>query len=61
VTVVYGFHHIDKDIEALARNLKLHCGAGGTAKDERIEIQGDHRENIGKYLKEKGYKVTVQK
>jgi translation initiation factor 1 len=59
VTTVFGFHHTQRDLESLARDLKTLCGAGGTVKDDVIEIQGDHRPKIGSYLKTLGYKVIV--
>ena len=59
VTTVFGFHHTQKDLETLARDLKTLCGAGGTVKGDVIEIQGDHREKIAGHLKGSGYKVVV--
>ncbi len=42
VTVIAGLHTYGKDrLEAIARELKAACGAGGTVKDGVIEIQGD--------------------
>ena len=41
----------------LATLLKNRCGTGGTAKDGRIEIQGDHRDNLARELEKLGYKV----
>lgn len=61
VTVVNGFVLRESELEALAKNLKTLCGAGGTVKTENgiqaIEIQGDHRDKIAEKLKALGYKV----
>jgi translation initiation factor 1 (eIF-1/SUI1) len=37
--------------------LKNRCGTGGTVKDWRIEVQGDHRETVIGELQKLGYKV----
>jgi len=39
--------------------LKQICGSGGTAKDDVIEIQGEHREKIAEALVKMGYKVKI--
>jgi predicted translation initiation factor SUI1 len=41
----------------LAATLKGRCGTGGTVKDARIEIQGDHRDKVAAALEAMGYKV----
>jgi predicted translation initiation factor SUI1 len=41
----------------LATRLKGLCGSGGTAKEGRIEIQGDHRERLSAELERLGYRV----
>ena len=41
----------------LAAKLKQRLGTGGTTKDGRIEIQGDHRDRIVTELEEIGYRV----
>ena len=46
-------------LEALAKQLKQRCGAGGTVKDGIIEIQGDHREALALELKKLGYVVKL--
>ena len=33
---------VSGDTKGLLRRLRRECGAGGSLKDERIEIQGDH-------------------
>ncbi len=46
-------------LEALAKQLKQRCGAGGAVKDGVIEIQGDHREALARELKERGFTVKL--
>ena len=41
--------------EQLARAMQKACGAGGTVKDGRIEIQGDQREILARILTEAGF------
>jgi len=44
-------------LQELASTLKQACGTGGTAKDGRIEIQGDQRRRISEALEGMGYRV----
>ena len=55
VTVVDGFIGTIDDLEALGKQLKTKCGAGGSAKDGIIIVQGDYREKVIGWLKEWGY------
>lgn len=57
VTVVEGFDTADIDMEDLARKLKTRCAAGGTYKDSRIELQGDHKKKVREVLEELGFSV----
>ncbi len=57
VSLVKGFTGTAKDAEALAKELKTLCGAGGSVKDGEIMIQGNFREKIIQYLAAKGFKV----
>ena len=58
VTLVEGFVGSNDDLEALGKQLKTKCGAGGSAKDGQIIIQGDYREKIVAWLKDWGYVLT---
>jgi len=44
-------------MQNLAKKLKHLCGSGGTIKNNKIEIQGDHRDILVSVLSEKGYNV----
>ncbi|MFM8271385.1 MAG: translation initiation factor [Gemmata sp.] len=57
VTVVSELPLTGDALKELATKLKNSCGTGGTAKDGRIEIQGDHREQLQQELEKLGYKV----
>jgi translation initiation factor 1 len=45
------------DLAALLKEAKSLCGAGGTLKDEEIEIQGEHRDRLRPLLAARGYVV----
>jgi translation initiation factor 1 len=57
VTVVRGFSPEGNDLPALLTRLQAACGAGGTLKDDGLEIQGDHLDRIRELLTEAGYRV----
>lgn len=59
VTVVEGLDVGDIDIAELARTLKNKCAAGGTAKEGRIELQGEHKRKVAEVLESMGYRVQV--
>ena len=58
VTVASGFQHTPESLAKLAASLKKKCGSGGTAKDDEIEIQGDHVARVGEELRKLGYRLT---
>ncbi len=45
-TLVVGIDPSEVDLGALAKKLKSKLACGGTAKEGRIELQGDHRFKI---------------
>jgi translation initiation factor 1 len=57
VTVVEGIDSTDIDLDDLARKLKTRCAAGGTAKEGRIELQGEHKRKVKEVLEELGFSV----
>lgn len=57
VTVVEGIDSTDIDLDDLARKLKTRCAAGGTAKDGRVELQGEHKRKVKEVLEEMGFSV----
>ncbi|WP_447984658.1 translation initiation factor [Nitrospira sp. Nam74] len=57
VTVVTGFLGISlTEKETLAKEMHKACGAGGTVKEERIEIQGDKRTEVARILIKAGFR-----
>jgi len=59
VTCVNGLDLAEKELKALAKQLKQVCGTGGTVKAGEIEIQGDQREKIKHSLEQKGFQVKL--
>jgi translation initiation factor 1 len=60
VTVVTGFTGIGlAEKETLAKQMQKSCGAGGTVKEGRIEIQGDQREVVARILTNAGFRPVL--
>jgi translation initiation factor 1 len=57
VTVISDLPLVEKSLTELATKLKSRLGTGGTVKDCRIEIQGDHRDRIIQELEGMGYRA----
>jgi translation initiation factor 1 len=57
VTIVSGLRHNPTTMEEIGRILKQYCGAGGTIKEGKIEIQGDQRVRVTEKLTQMHYIV----
>ncbi len=57
ITIIEGYTGADSDFKTLAKELKQFLGVGGSFKNEQIIIQGDYRDKIMQFLKDKGFKV----
>lgn len=57
VTVVESLPRNSAFLKELAGELKRACGSGGTVVEDRVEIQGDHRERLRALLAAKGWRV----
>lgn len=56
-TIIEGYEGETEDFKLLAKEIKQFLGVGGSFKDEQIIIQGDYRDKIMAFLKDKGFKV----
>lgn len=59
VTTISDVPLADDGLRELAGRLKKRCGVGGSAKDGRIELQGDHRDTVVALLRADGYDVVL--
>lgn len=57
ITIIEGYTGADEDFKQLAKELKQYLSVGGSFKNEQIIIQGDYRDKIMKFLKDKGFKT----
>ncbi|AFZ70840.1 translation initiation factor SUI1, putative, prokaryotic [Caldisphaera lagunensis DSM 15908] len=55
VTVIEGIDEKQVNYKDLASKLKSELAAGGTYKDGRIELQGDHRKKVKDILIKMGF------
>lgn len=60
VTVIKGLTLAEEALDRLGKDLRGLCASGGTTRDGVIEVQGDHRERVARFLAERGHKVKVQ-
>jgi translation initiation factor 1 len=59
MTIVEGINPHELDINALISNLKSICACGGTIKEGKIELQGDHRTKVKETLEKMGFMVEI--
>jgi translation initiation factor 1 len=57
VTVITGVPLDHSELTSLGKELKKKCGSGGTVKNSKIEIQGDHRDKLLVELRKHGWTV----
>ena len=57
ITTLQGFLECDETLKIIAKKLKQRCSTGGTVKDGIIELQGDHRDAVKRWLEDMGYVV----
>ncbi len=57
ITIIEGYTGEQSDFKILAKEIKVLLGVGGSFKNERIIIQGDYRDRIMDFLREKGFKT----
>lgn len=54
-TIIEGIDEKEFNLDKIAKKLKGKLACGGTAKDGRIELQGDHRDKVKHLLVELGF------
>ncbi len=57
ITIIEGYTGADEDFKILAKELKQLLSVGGSFKNEQIIIQGDFRDKIMQFLRDKGFSV----
>lgn len=55
VTIIEGLSDDINELKEIASMLKTKLATGGTVKNGRIELRGDHRHRVKKLLIEMGY------
>lgn len=60
-TVIKGIDQSDINMKDLAKKLKAKLACGGTTKDGKIDLQGNHKTKIKKILSQLGFSPeTIQ-
>ena len=55
MTVVNFSNYKGANLKKICKKAKGYCASGGTVKGNLIEIQGDHRKKLKKFLQSMGY------
>ena len=56
-TIIEGIDQKEIDLRELAKKLKEKFACGGTAKDGKIELQGDHKNKVKEALIKMGFPI----
>jgi translation initiation factor 1 len=59
VTVVYDLELTDSELKSLGKELRQTCASGGTVKEGKIEIRGDHRDKVVDLLQKRGFRARA--
>ena len=54
-TIIEGINDKNIDLRKIAQDLKTVCACGGTAKNNKVILQGDHRDKVKQYLVKMGF------
>ncbi len=54
-TIITGIDKKEIDMKQLIKKLKSKFACGGTAKGEKVELQGNHKNKVKKMLVESGF------
>jgi len=54
-TVISGIDEKEIDMKSLVKKLKSKFACGGTAKEGKVELQGDHKSKVKETLVESGF------
>jgi translation initiation factor 1 len=54
-TIIEGIDTKEIDIKELGKKLKNKFACGGTAKEGRVELQGDHKQRVKDFLVQMGF------
>jgi translation initiation factor 1 len=54
-TIIEGIDNKEINIKDLTKNLKSNFACGGTAKEGKIELQGDHKQKVKDQLVKMGF------
>lgn len=60
MTIVKGINPNELDMDSLITKLKKKCASGGTIKEGKIELQGDHRHKVKETLEQMGFTVELK-
>ena len=57
VTIAENFDTDNIDLDEKSSELKSKFACGGTYEDDKIELQGNHKDRLVEYLRQNGYNI----